>query len=252
MMKVDMMKADDSAAKLPPRSVVFKGEPLTVPDAFWDAEADCPNVGALVKSHTDLRQKISERGNEDVSIVVPDAYELAVPEALVGRVAVDVDDPLAKGAMDWARKNGLGQEAFSELAALYYSKLSEGLNDADRNMEGEMQKLHDALGPQADRDMDDLTRWVDGLLGEDLANAPELYLALDHLTSTADGVVLLKTLKERLGERGVPTSRSGGLLQLNEEALRELQASEAYKSGDVATRRKVSEGWARLYPEQNA
>lgn len=49
-----------STARPEPRSVRFKGETLAVPDAFWDAETDAPNLGALVKSHTDLRRKLSE------------------------------------------------------------------------------------------------------------------------------------------------------------------------------------------------
>jgi hypothetical protein len=251
-----MMNNDKELKPVPvtvdPRSVSYKGEQLNVPDAFWDADSQSPNVGALVKSHADLRRKLSERGSDGVGAVmqVPEAYELVVPEDLAELIAADHEDPLAQNAMDWARRHGLGQDAFSELAAMYYGKLASGHKDASSQRDGELERLHESLGPRADRDMEDLSRWVDGVLGDDLVNAPELYFALDHLTSTADGVILLKTLKDRLAERGVPTARGGSGSHLNEAALRKMQGSEDYRSGDPQTRRKVAEGWARLYPDR--
>jgi len=237
------------------RSIAYKGETLSVPDAFWDGKTQSPNVGALVKSHADLRRKLSEQGSGGATLsadrdAVPDMYELCLPKGMEDHIQVAPEDPLAKNAMDWARRHGLGQEAFSELTQMYYERLASEQQDDDHRQEGELEKLHEALGPRADHEMEDLSRWVDGLLGPDLENAPELYCALDQLTSSADGVILLRTLKERLGERGVPTSRMSSGPYLNEESLRQLQSSEAYRSGDKSTRRQVAEGWARLYPDQ--
>jgi len=223
------------------RNVDFKGEALSVPDAFWDSDRDQPNVGALVKSHADLRRKLSERGAK-----VPESYELFVPEDLVDLIKADAEDPLAIGAMDWARKHGLSQEAFSELSSLYYSQM-QGVSGPDQGVE--MEKLQTLFGPRLSVELDQLTQWADGMLGEDMARAPELYHAFERMTSTAEGILLLKTLKDRLGERGVPSFRGHGGARLDASALRALQASEAYVSGDEATRRKVAEGWARLFPD---
>jgi len=245
MMDMDRVE-DGQVVSVAPRAVEFKGETLKVPDAFWDVDGDCPNVGALVKSHSDLRRKLSEHAGDATLARVPETYELVVPEHLSQMIEINHEDPLAKGAMDWARKHGLDQDAFSELTALYYDKIVPQSDEDHR--QGEMEKLHNALGPRADADMKELSSWVDGLLGDDLANAPELYLALDHLTSTADGVLLMKKLKDRLTERGVPTSRYSASRPLDAEALRQLQSSDAYASGDPIIRRKVTEGWSRLYP----
>ena len=222
-----------------PRSVRFKGESLAVPDAFWDAEADAPNLGALVKSHADLRRKLSEARPQP-----PEAYELALPPELSGRVAADAADPLAKGAMDWARRHGLGQDAFSELASLYFGRVAESSVDS----EAERGKLAAAFGDRADSEIAGLSRWVDGILGDVLAESREVFSALDRLTATADGVMLIKAIKDKLGEAGLPSSRAGAPGAPDAGALRKLQNSDAYRSGDAATRRKVAEGWARLFP----
>lgn len=222
------------------RNVRFKDEVFAIPDAFWDAEADRPNLGALVKSHADLRRKLSEIRPEP-----PEAYEIALPKELEGRIAADIEDPLAREAMDWARRQGLGQEAFSELAALYFGRLASSAIDS----EAERSKLARALGDRADAEIAGLSRWVDGLLGDVLTESAELHAALDRLTATADGVLLVKAIKDKLGEAAVPSSRAGAAAALPDvAALRKLQASEAYRSGDAQTRAKVAEGWARLFP----
>lgn len=222
-----------------PRSVRFKGETLAVPEAFWDAEADAPNLGALVKSHADLRRKLSESRPQP-----PDAYELVLPQELSGRVVADAEDPLAKGAMDWARRHGLGQDAFAELAGLYFGRVAETAVDS----EAERGKLAAALGDRTESEIAGLSRWVDGLLGDVLAESREVYAALDRLTATADGVMLIKAIKDKLGEAGLPSSRAAQPGAPDARALRQLQGSEAYRAGDSETRRKVAEGWARLFP----
>jgi len=223
-----------------PRSVRYKGEEVTVPEAFWDAAAGGPNVGALVKSHADLRRKLSEGRPQP-----PESYALTLPEDLAARIAPDENDPLARRAMDWAKQQGLGQEAFSGLAALYYGHLADGAPDRD----SEMQRLAEALGPRAGAELAGLSRWVGDILGEGMGKSPEIAAALDRLTATADGVLLLKAIRDKLGETGLPSSRGGAAPRLDAAALRALQASDAYLAGDPAARRTVAEGWARLFPE---
>ncbi len=240
MTEDEILSKKTAETALPPRSVRYKGEELAVPEAFWDAASAAPNLGALVKSHADLRRLLSEQRPE-----VPEAYELAVPQDLAGRVQADAEDPLAKSAMDWAHKHGLGQEAFSELAALYYGRLAEDTVDRDT----EIGKLKSVFGSKVDSELAGLGRWVQGLLGDSLSRDPETERALHRLTATADGVKLIKAFKDRLAEPGVPSFREGGAKALDASALRAMQASDAYLTGDPAVRRKVAEGWARLYPD---
>ncbi len=144
-----------------------------------------------------------------------------------------------------ARHHGLGQEAFSELASLYHGWLAETAVDR----EVEIGKLKGAFGARTEAEIAGLGDWVEGFLGDALGQSPDMFAALDRLTATADGVLLLKALRDRISEPGLPSGRDGGAGLPDAAALRALQASEPYLAGDPAVRKRVAQGWARLYLE---
>lgn len=225
-----------------PRVVEFvdrdgNAEKLEVPDEFWDAEKGAPRLGALLKSRNDLRAKLGEG-----KPAAPEAYEIHVPEALAERVQADPEQPIAKAAMEFAKKNGFSQEQFDELCAAYF----EGQAASTLDPAAERAAVEKALGPDAKAEMEGLGKWVDGLLGQDFAKNPGLLTAAEALASSSEGVLLLKALKDRIGEKNVPSPRETPVPAVTEEGLRELQASEAYINGDPATRRRVAEGWETL------
>jgi hypothetical protein len=227
-----------------PRVVEFidrdgNAEKLEVPDEFWDAEKGAPRLGALLKSRNDLRAKLGEG-----KAAAPETYELRVPEALAGRFQADPEQPIAKAAMAFAKKHGLSQEAFDELAATYF----EGQAGNALDPAAEMAALEKAFGGKdaAKAEMDGISQWASGLLGQDFAKNPGILAAAEALASSAEGVLLLKAFKDRIGEKGVPAARTSSEPVLSEESLRALQASDAYLAGDPATRRRVAEGWDML------
>jgi hypothetical protein len=221
-----------------PRSITYNGETLEIPDNYWDAEAGAANIGALVKSNVDLRKKLSEERPEP-----PESYEIVVPEDFANQgVSIAADDPLAVSAQEWAKKNGLTQDVLNEGIALYLKGRLAGLP----SRETELQKVGQAFGDGADKTMADLANWSRGVAGDD----PAMMQALDAVSSTADGIILLHHLKTKLAAPSpmIPGAKVPTSPALDEEALRALQASDAYISGDPATRKKVIEGWERLYP----
>ncbi len=225
------------AASANPRLVEFDGQQIEIPDEFWDGDANAPRIGALLKSRQDLRQKLGEGKPQ-----APESYELKVPEALAERIKADPEQPLAKAAMEFAKKNGLSQEQFNELSALYF----EGQVSGTLDQAVERASLEKALGPDAKAQMDGLGQWVSGLLGQDFQKNPGLLMAAEALASSSEGVLLLKALKDRIGEKSVPSSREAPAPTVSEESLRALQASDAYINGDPVTRRRVAEGWEAL------
>lgn len=226
-----------AAAAANPRVVEFDGQPFEIPDEFWDGEANAPRLGALLKSRQDLRQKLGEG-----KPTPPESYEIKVPEALAERIKADPEDPLAKGAMDWARSQGLGQDAFDALAKLYFERQAASSLDPA----AEQASVEKALGDNAKAELDGLGQWVGGLLGQDFKKNPGLLMAAEALASSSEGVLLLKALKDRIGEKGIPSAKADTSPALTEEALRALQSSDAYLNGDAATRRRVAEGWDAL------
>lgn len=220
-----------------------------VPENFWDPEKNAPRIGAILKANGDLRKQISEKPK------APDKYELVVPQDLKDKIEVNSDDPLAKAAMDFAKKHGLSQDAFAELAGLHYQQMGAEIATEAEFSAAEAQKLDQALGDRAKDVKAELGAWVGGLLGEDFKKNPELLAEAKMLASSASGVLLLQAIKGKLGERGIPSARDAGGGGTSLSDLKVLQASKAYSDPyhpeHEATVKQVEEGYKRLYPPKN-
>ncbi len=101
----------------------------------------------------------------------------------------------------------------------------------------------------------DLSTWIDGLLGEEIHRNAGVGQTLRAVASTANGVMLLKAFKDRIGIAGVPTARSGGTggPALSRDSLQALQNSAAYMEpghpDHAETVRRVRQGFKTLYGE---
>lgn len=230
------------------RIIEFNGERLEVPEDLWDSKNKTIRSEAAVKRALDLRRKVSEQ-----TPAAPESYELIVPDDLQEKVRADVEHPLASPAMDWAKKHGLSQDAFSELASLFYHQEA-STHDADVKYEAEQRDiLKKALGDDAERVTKDLGKWVYGLLGKDFKENTGLHTAANMLACDANGVLLIKALKDKLGETAVPSSRGHDAASLSESDLAALQASDAYHNENHPQHKsvvaRVREGWKVLFPE---
>ncbi len=232
--------------------IEHKGERIALDQNYWDGTANDgqggPNVGALAKAVTDLRRQVSGRSDPP-----PDRYELTVPEALTETIEADPSHPLAKPAMEWAKKNGLSQAAFNDLTGLFYGHQAAQAGDEEKYYQEQNAILDQALGPRAETIKQDLVNWFEGLLAQDFRDQPELFEAAHLVTRDADGVLLLKALKNKISQRNVPSGRHEDLGVLMSDDLRNLQASKAYLDqshpNHKATVAKVREGYQRLYKD---
>lgn len=221
------------------------GSTYDIPANFWDPEAETLRLGSLLKSHGDLRTRMGQQQK------APESYEIQLPEDLQDAIKANPDDPLAQSAMTWAKKHNLSQDAFNELAEAFFRNEARAF-DPDSYRTGQLKALEDQLGGSAEQVRQEVGQWFGTLMGQDFASDPELLAAAEDLAADARGVLLLKTLRDRLTERGVPDSRTGDTrASMDDEAgLRRLQASDAYQREghpDHATVvRRVQEGWTRI------
>ncbi len=216
-----------------------------IPVNFWDPETETLRLGSLLKSHGDLRARMGQQQK------APESYEIQLPDDLKDAIRANPEDPLAQSAMSWARKHNLSQDAFNELAEAFFRNEAHAF-DADSYRTGQLQALDEQLGGRAEQVRQEVGQWFGALMGQDFADDPELLAAAEDLAADARGVLLLKTLRDRLTERGVPDTRAGETrANMDDEAgLRQLQASDAYQREghpDHATVvRRVQEGWDRI------
>lgn len=233
----------------------YHGQKLRIPEKFWDRQHNAVNIPALLKSNQDLRRKVSGQAartapeNPADAAAAPERYEIRVPKDLAAARKVADDDPLAAAAMDWARKHGLPQEAFDELVEAFVRQEAEQL-DPEKFRDTQMAALKEQFGHRCDEVCKDVGHWFGALMQRDFQDRPELREAAEELASDARGVMLLKAIRDRLTERGVPGERRTQGGSMDEAALRRMQASEAYVNSrhpdHAATVRRVRDGWQRL------
>ena len=215
-----------------------------IPENFWDPETQSVRLGSLLKSHGDLRARLGQRQKP------PETYEIRLPEDLKAAISANPDDPLAQSAIDWARKHELSQEAFDELAEAFFRNEARSF-DPDSYHQAQMLALEEALGSDAEKTRKEVGQWFGALMGQDFKANPDLRMAAEEMAGDAMGVLLLKTLRDRLSEHGVPDRRSGdgGDEVTDEAAIRRVQESEAYldsrHSDHAATRQWVRDAWQK-------
>ncbi|WP_417517356.1 capsid assembly protein [Minwuia sp.] len=225
------------------RRISYRGTELEIPEMFWDKEAGAVNIAAMLKSNQDLRRKVSVMGK------APAKYDLRLPEDIATKRKVDADDPLAAAAMDWARRNNLPQAAFDELVDTFVRQEAETMNPR-KFRDIQMAALKEKFGHRCDEVCKDVGHWFGALMNRDFAEQPELKEAAEELASDARGVMLLKAIRDRLVEKGVPGNHYTGSGAMDEAALRRLQASDAYINSrhpdHAATVQRVRDGWQAL------
>jgi hypothetical protein len=229
-----------------PRILEFGDEKLEVPDNFWDADKDEINIGALLKSQTDLRKQLEEKPQ------APENYELVVPDDLAEIIEADAEDPLAGAAMAWAKENGISQEQFSELTAAFYKIQADSFENPVERKAAELADLQKEWGASTDKKMKDVSSWVSGLLKPAIEKNNGLFTPLQNLVTSADGVRLLAALRDSIGDVQLPGSKTltpaSGVK--TEAELAALQADPKYwRDHDPAIIKEVEEGWKALYPD---
>lgn len=235
-------EAAETAGK-PVHEIYYHGRKVQIPETYWDRERSEVNIPALLKSNQDLRRKVSTRA------AAPQNYEIRVPDDLAKARKVAADDPLAAAAMAWARKHGLPQDAFDELVETFVRQEADQLDPA-KFRDVQMGALKEQFGHRCDEVCKDVGHWFGALMQPDFEAQPELREAAEELASDARGVMLLKAIRDRLTERGVPGERQARAGGMDEAALRRMQGSEAYINSrhpdHNATVRRVRDGWQKL------
>ena len=212
-----------------------------MPDDLWDGENGTIRAEAAVKRALDLRRKLSEKP------AAPESYELVVPDDLKEKVEANAEHPLAKPAMEWAKKHGLTQEAFAELTGLFYAQEAAGFDEDAKFTTEQNEALAKALGESAGKVKKELGQWVGGLLGKDFKENPALLEAASLLASDANGVLLIKYLKTRSGS-GIPPVVIGSRVSADLRPASPRRLPERTPSAARSHVGQGREGWKRLYP----
>ena len=109
-------------------------EPLERPDyypeKFWDE--DGPDVEKLAKSYAELEKKFKAGKHK-----APEEYDVSS----LADQGLDSDDPTVAVYQDWAKENGISQDAFEDLAGRVLSMSKDEQESIEYDQRAEMEKL---------------------------------------------------------------------------------------------------------------
>ena len=104
--------------------------PEYYPAKFWDE--DGPDVEKLAKSYAELEKKFKSGKHK-----APDQYDISS----LADQGLDADDPTVSVYQDWAKENGISQDAFEDLAGRVLSMAKDEQESVQYDQRAEMEKL---------------------------------------------------------------------------------------------------------------
>lgn len=200
-----------------------------LPQKFW--EGNNPKLDKALTAYSELEKKFA-RGDHKA----PEAYSMDVLKS----AGVPDDDPLAGSFANWAKEQGISQDAFNKLAQSYLEVAGAQQAQAKINIEQERQKL----GPQADRVIEDMVGWAKGLVQKGIWG-PDDFDEFKVMGGTAQGLRALQKVREFYGDiQKIPVSPQDPAGRPSKEELQAMVGDPRYAK-DPAFRMKVE----RLFEE---
>lgn len=207
------------------------------PAKHWD-EKEGPDIEGLVKSNLELEKKFHhgdhkapEDGNYDMSALTEAGYE--------------TDDPVVEGYLEWAKKHGINQAAFSELVETVTVISGEAGIEMKANLEAEKQ----ALGANADAIIQSNIEWADGMLRKGVISEEERE-ELNIWGGTALGQRMMQKVRQMTGDLSkLPIADVAEAGQSKDEFDAEMQtliADPRYRN-DANFRRQVEQRFEKRY-----
>ena len=202
-------------------------EPLDRPDyypeKFWDE--DGPDVEKLAKSYAEL-EKAFKAGKHKA----PEGdYDTA---DLVDR-GLDLDDPTVQTYQEWAKKYGISQKAFEELAGEVLAMSG----DAEQAIEYDRAQEMSKLGANANEKIS----MVERLLTKAPLNNAERD-AIAYSLNSADGINAFLKYHQALTNEGIQITPAVDTPQMTREDLAAAIADPRWQS-DPAWRTKMEKQW---------
>lgn len=208
-------------------------EPLERPDwwpeKFWAKDDNEPMLEEIAKSYAELEKKFRAGDHK-----APEDYTMDVFNGSTE------DDPVVGAYVEWAKKNGINQEAFDELAS---AVLEFGGNEAQQ-IQVSLEQERAALGPNADAIIKNMATWGQGFVDKGIWGQED-YEEFKIWGGTANGIKALQKLRSSYeGRVQIETAPSSDMPSKDE--LYEMVGKPEYKT-DPAYRRKVEKMFEQAF-----
>ena len=208
-------------------------KPEYFPDKFWD-EKDGPDIEALVKSYNELQKKFSQGGHK-----APKDYDT---NFLQDQQIDAKEDPLVKEYTDWAKKYGITQEAYEDLAKTF---IDNNMAIAERT-QADLTEQKKMLGNKADERINSIMKFGDALKEKGVLSDQELE-EFDNMAGSALGVKVIEKIRSYYGEQPIPSVAPTEELGMSKDEIKAMVADPKYGK-DPAYTLKVEKLFEKAFP----
>lgn len=216
--------------------------PTWIPENLWSAD-DGPDVEGAFKAlekvnkdYKELRTKMSQGLHK-----APKDGEYARDVFIQANVAED--DEVMTSYIDLAKKHGISQEAFNDMASLYFDAVGAAEDFAKTSIEEEKGKL----GRNADRIISETSAWLTKLSSSGVLSNNELE-SIANASTNATFITALNKIRQSYNEAPIPANEIQEGNQPDRAELDSMVADPRYGK-DMTYTRKVEEAFYKAYGE---
>ena len=203
------------------------------PEKFWNKESNEPDLEGISKSYAELEKQFRAGKHKPPA---DGNYSLD------GIENISAEDPVVQTYMGWAAKYGLSQQAFSELAG-EIAGMSAG---QAQEVEISMKREREALGPNADAIISNMSTWAKGLVQKGIWGKED-FEEFKVWGGTANGIKAMMKLRSTYEGR-VPVASAPSADMPSKEELMAMVGNPEYKT-NPAYRTKVEKLFAQAFPD---
>jgi len=209
-------------------------KPDWYPEKFWDDD-EGPDLENLVKSYNELQKKFSQGKHK-----APEEYDTK----MFAEANVSDDDELFTAYRDWAKENGISQQAFEDLAGKFISMAGQQEEMAEVSYKEEYKKL----GPNADATIKSMTDWAQSLVRKGVWGQDD-FEEFKIMGGTAQGLRALQKVRSYYGDQQIPIDVGPVEGLPSKEGLTAMVGKPEY-ANDPAYRQKVEKLFEQVYGNQ--
>lgn len=199
--------------------------PEWLPEKFKSAED-------LAGAYAELQKKFSQGKHK-----VPDDYD----QSVFSDAGIPEDDELYSTYLDWAKDNGISQNAFDQLAGKFIELAGGQAEQAEVSYQEEYQKL----GPNADATIKGMTQWAQSLVNKGVWGQDD-FDEFKIMGGTAQGLKAFQKIRSYYGDKGIPIDVGPVDGAPSKDELQSMIAKPEYQS-DPAYRAKVEKLFDKVY-----
>lgn len=186
----------------------------------------------LANAYSELQKKFSQGKHK-----APDEYDVSV----FNDANIPEDDELFNTYRDWAKDNGISQDAFEQLAGKFIEMAGAEAQEAEISYQEEYKKL----GNNADAVIKSMTDWASSLVRKGVWGQDD-FEEFKIMGGTAQGLRALQKIRSYYGDQAIPVNVAQPEGLPSKEELQHMVSTPEYQS-DPSYRAKVERLFDQVY-----